>query len=93
MKPFLIHLVEREQGAASKLRLPTARFFGKNAIKVTLREPLPYDAALHAKAENDKNYRSLIRETTLTTTTEGAWTLVSVPALNPWGILMVEKLP
>ena len=30
---------------------------------------------------------------TLTTTTEGAWTLVSVPALNPWGILLVEKLP
>jgi hypothetical protein len=91
--PVVIHLVEREQGAASKLRLPTARFFGKHAIKVTLREPLPYDAALHAKAENDKNYRSLVRETTLTTTTEGAWTLVSFPALNPWGILVVEKLP
>jgi hypothetical protein len=90
--PVVIHLVEREQGATTTLRLPTARFFGKNAIKVTLREPLPYDAALHAKAENDKNYRSLIRETTLTTTTDGAWTLVSVPALNPWGILVVEKL-
>jgi hypothetical protein len=91
--PVVIHLVEREQGATTTLRLPTARFFGKHAIKVTLREPLPYDAGLHAKAEKDKNYRSLIRETTLTTTTEGAWTLVSVPALNPWGILMVEKLP
>ena len=91
--PVVIHLVEREQGAPTTLRLPTARFFGTNAIKVTLRVPLPYDAALHAKAEKDKNYRSLIRETTLTTTTEGAWTLVSVPALNPWGILVVEKLP
>jgi hypothetical protein len=91
--PVVIHLVEREQGATSTLRLPTARFFGKHAIKVTLREPLPYDAALHAKVENDKNYRSLIRETTLTTTTEGPWTLVSIPALNPWGILLVEKLP
>jgi hypothetical protein len=91
--PVVIHLVEREQGAASTLRLPIARFFGKNAIKVTLREPLPYDAAQHSKAENAKNYRSLIRETTLTTTTEGAWNLVSVPALNPWGILVLEKLP
>jgi len=54
--PVVIHLVEREQGAASTLRLPTARFFGKHAVKVTLRVPLPYDAALHAKAENDKNY-------------------------------------
>ena len=91
--PVVIHLVEREQGASTTLRLPTARFFGTNAIKVTLRVPLPYDAALHSKAEKDKNYRSLIRETTLTTTTEGAWTLVPVPALNPWGILVVEKLP
>jgi hypothetical protein len=91
--PVVIHLVQRGPGAPATLRLPTARFFGKNAIKVTLREPLPCDAALHAKAENDKNYRSLIRETTLTTTTEGAWTIVSVPALNPWGILKVEKLP
>ena len=91
--PVVIHLVEREQGATSTLRLPTAKFFGANEITVTLREPLPYDTALHAQAEKDKNYRSLVRETTLTTTTEGAWTLVSVPALNPWGILVVEKLP
>ena len=90
--PVVIHLVDREQGAATTLRLPTARFFGKTALKVTLREPLPYDAALHAQAEKDKNYRSLIRETPLTTTTEGASTLVSVPALNPWGILVVERL-
>ena len=66
--------------------------FRKNALKVTLREPLAYDAALHAQAEKDKKYRGLIRETALTTTTEGASTVVSVPALNPWGILMVEKL-
>ena len=90
--PVVIDLVERAQGAPTSLRLPTARFFGKNALKVTLREPLPYDAALHAQAEKDKNYRALIRETTLTTATEGASTLVSVPALNPWGILVVEKL-
>ena len=91
--PVIIHLVEREQGATTTLRLPTARFFAKHAIKVTLREPLPYDAAMHAKAEKDKNYRSLLREVPLTTTIEGSWTLVSVPALNPWGILVVEKLP
>ena len=91
--PVVIHLVEREEGGPTTFRLPTARFFGANAIKVTLRVPLPYDAALHSQAEKGKDYRSLIRETTLTTTTEGAWTLVSVPALNPWGILLVEGLP
>jgi hypothetical protein len=91
--PVVIHLVEREQGAPTTLRLPTARFFGANTIKVTLRVPLPYDATLHSQAEQDKDYRSLIRESTLTTTTEGAWTVVSVAALSPWGILRVEKLP
>ena len=90
--PVAIHLVEKEKGAASMLRLSTARFFGKKSFKVTLREPLPYDAAQHAHAENDKRYRSLMRETILPTTTDGASTLVSVPALSPWGILVVEKI-
>jgi hypothetical protein len=91
--PVVIHLVEREHGEPATLRIPTARFYGKNALQMKLRVPLPYDASLHAKAEQDKNYRNLIRETTLATTTEGRWTLVPVPRLNPWGIIVVEKLP
>jgi hypothetical protein len=91
--PVAIHLVEKEKGAAATLRLTTARFFGRQKLKVTLREPLPYDAALHAQAENDKHYRSLLRETILPTTTEGTSTLVTVPALSPWGILVVEMIP
>ena len=91
--PVAIHLVEKENGTPATLRLSTARFFGKQKFKVTLREPLPYDAALHAQAENDKHYRSLLRETILPTTTEGASTLVTVPALSPWGILVVELIP
>lgn len=91
--PVVIHLVERGRGMPVTLRIPTRRFFGQSAFRVTLREPLPYNASLHAKAESDKNYRSLIRETSLNTATEGAWTLVQLPALNPWAILVVEKLP
>jgi hypothetical protein len=91
--PVAIHLVEKEKGAAATLRLSTARFFGKQKFKVTLREPLPYDAAQHAQAEKDKSYRRLIRQTVLPTTTDGASTLVTVPALSPWGILVVELIP
>jgi len=64
-----IHLVEREKSAGSTLHLHTARFLGKNQLKAILREPLPYDAVLHAQTEKDKHCRSLLRETTLTTTT------------------------
>jgi hypothetical protein len=91
--PVAIHLVEKENGAPATLRLSTARFFGKQKFKVTLREPLPYDAALHAQAENDKHYRSLLRETILPTTTDGDSTLISLPPLKPWGILVVEMIP
>jgi len=91
--PVVIHLVEWNRGAPATIRLPTARFFGASPLKVTLRVPPAYDAALHAKAEAERNYAGLVRETTLPTTTEGAWTTVSIPALNPWGILVVEKLP
>jgi len=91
--PVAIHLVEKEKGAAATLRLSTARFFGRQKFKVTLREPLPYDAALHAQAEKDKSYRRLIRQTVLPTTTDGASTLISLPPLKPWGILVVEMIP
>jgi hypothetical protein len=91
--PVAIHLVEKEKGAAATLRLSTARFFGKQKFKVTLREPLPYDATQHAQAEKDKSYRRLIRQTALPTTTDGTSTLVNVPALSPWGILVVEMIP
>jgi hypothetical protein len=91
--PVVVHLVEREQGAPTTIHLPTARFFGGKAIKVTLRVPVPYEAELHAKAEKDKNYGSLVRESQLSSKTEGAWTVVTVPALNPWGIMVVEQLP
>lgn len=91
--PVVIHLVEKASGAATTLRLPTGRFFGKRTLKVALREPLAYDAERHAQAENSKDYRSLMRETTLDTKVEGAWTVVSVPPLNPWGIVVVSKQP
>ena len=91
--PVAIHLVEKEKGAAATLRLSTARFFGKQKFKVTLREPLPYDAAQHAQAEKDKNYRRLIRQTVLPTTIDGASTFISLPPLKPWGILVVEMIP
>jgi hypothetical protein len=91
--PVAIHLVEKEKGAPVTLRLATARFFGKQKFKVTLRVPLPYDAAQHAQAEKDKSYRRLIRQTVLPTTSDGTSTLVTVPALSPWGILVVEQIP
>lgn len=49
-------------------------------------------AALHAKAEQEKNYASIVRATTLSTNTEGTWTTLSIPTLIPSGILMVEKM-
>ena len=91
--PVAIHLVEKEKGAPTTLRLSTARFFGQQKLKVTLREPLPHDAMLHAEAEKDKNYRRLIRQTVLPTTTDGASTLILLPPLKPWGILVVEMIP
>lgn len=91
--PVVVHLVERDQGVPATLRLATRRFFGKDPLRVKLRVPPPYAAALHAEAEKSGNYRSLLSEAILTPTTDGDWTIVPVPALNPWGILVVEKAP
>jgi hypothetical protein len=90
----------------AKLMMKTARFFGGKPLKATLMMPVPYDRAAHEKAEEAARkmlepgersgprqapaYAALKKELHLKTTIEGEWTLVDVPALNPWGILVVS---
>jgi hypothetical protein len=89
------------------LMMKTARFFGGKPLKATLLMPVPYDRAPHEKAEESARkmlkpgelsgpqqapaYAALKKELHLKTTVEGEWTLVDVPALNPWAILAVSR--
>ena len=105
--PVVVHLVERGKGAPAIIKLPTGRFFKGSPLKVRLHVPAPYNVLEHAQAENDAiamltagekggprqapAYKRLVDSLELSVTVTGEWSEVAVPALGPWGILVVEK--
>ncbi|MEX1118862.1 MAG: hypothetical protein WEB60_08725 [Terrimicrobiaceae bacterium] len=87
------------------LKLKTDAFFPGKTLSVKLRTPKAYDPAANAAAEAAaqamrKNggmlgaaqasaYESLVEEVDLEAVSDGEWTTITVPALSPWGILVV----
>ena len=57
------------------------------SLRIRLLQPKPYDRAAHETAEETGQFESLSQEVVLT---EGRDTSVEVPALTPWGLLVVE---
>ena len=84
----VVHLVDWSD-APQPLQLtlnPTA-FFGNRAIKMTLLVPPPYDGAAHEKADQTGSYGALSK----TISQQGGYVAsASIPALNPWGMLVIE---
>jgi hypothetical protein len=66
-------------------------FFVSGKITVSLLAPPQYEKATHENASTSGDYASLAKEVSLQTNTEGNWTVVEVPALNPWGTLVVKE--
>ncbi len=88
--PVVIHLIEwAAAGKSVKLTLRTERFFGRRPLAVKLLVPAPYDPAAHAKADQTKQYTSLSKTVDVPVKTDAGSTIVEVPALDPWGMLIV----
>ena len=87
----VIHLVEWGQGAAAVLKVRSELVLGEAGARVELRLPRPYDAQAHAAAEASKDYQGLISEVSLKASRQGPWMSIEVPALNPWGMVVIEK--
>lgn len=95
-----------EKHAPTTLHLRKDAFFPGQKLQVFLRTPSAYNATAHEQAEKraqgmrkpnerlgpaeSKAYAPLILETPLNTAVEGEWTAVEVPAVTPWGILVVS---
>jgi len=93
-------------GGPMTLKLKTDAFFPGKKLSVTLRAPKAYGAAAHAAAETAAQamrkkdellgpaqasaYEPLVQETALKTSESGEWVEVTIPALTPWGILVVK---
>jgi hypothetical protein len=87
--PVVVHLIDwREQPQPFALSLRPRAFFGNLPLRLRLFTPgLPHDPAAHDEAYRSGNYSGLVRETALGA---GFVSTVSLPALAPWGVLVVE---
>jgi hypothetical protein len=89
--PVVVHLVEWNGNAEPfTVRLHTENFFGGRPLNVHLRTPPAYDATVHQEAQTTGNFDRLSTDVSLNTKPDGEYTLVQVPALQPWGILVVQ---
>ncbi|MCK4627030.1 MAG: hypothetical protein KAV00_17085, partial [Phycisphaerae bacterium] len=90
-KPIVIHLVEwSDKPEPFMLTLSNNRFFKDKVLAIELLVPAAYDGKIHKAAEKSKNFTSLLRKTGVRWFTTDDFTDVRIPALSPWGILVIR---
>jgi hypothetical protein len=85
--PVVIHCLDRSDAPRPfRLCLDPARFFGLRPLTIDLLVPAPYDRAAHRLAEQTKNFAPLVVRRRLAA---GRVTTCDVPAVAPWGLLVI----
>jgi hypothetical protein len=86
--PAVVHLVDwRDEPRPFRLMLRPAAFGPADVTPARLLRPVDaYDAAAHDLAFSNRDYGPLVREEPLPVATDGS---VDVPALAPWGVIVV----
>jgi hypothetical protein len=89
--PVAVHLVDwRDEPRPFAVSLRPQAFFGSRPLRLRLFTPaLPYDREQHDAAFRSGDYSGLIREVELAC---GYVSTVEIPALAPWGVLVVEPV-
>jgi len=88
--PVVIHLLEWAQtGQPFVLRVRTAGL-GNRPLVAKLRVPVAYNEPTHAKAQATRDFSSLAQESVLPLTIAGGDATAHIPALHPWGIMVLE---
>ena len=89
--PVVVHLVDwSDEPAPFTLVLNPLRFHGQRPLKLRLLTPSAYSKREHDDAEKTGDYSRLCQCMPLAS---GYSTSVQVPALAPWGMVIVEPLP
>jgi hypothetical protein len=89
--PVVIHLVDwRDAPKPFVLSLRTEAFFSGRPIGASLLIPSAYDREAHAEAAERGNHSALTKACDAKTTVNGSLAKLSVPALNPWAIVVLQ---
>lgn len=87
--PVAIHLVDwSETPEPFQVEIDPRRFFGESPVIIVLAVPASYNPAAHQRAQEWGDYSELVVYEVLL---EGIVDRINVPALNPWGILLVQR--
>lgn len=87
-RPVVIHLVDSSaRPEPFAISFDPSAAFGDRAVRIRLARPRPYDSEAHDRAWGTRDYAPLVEWLDLGS---GARTTVSLPALDPWGILVIE---
>jgi hypothetical protein len=86
--PVVIQMVDwADDPQPFSLVLSPSRFFGDRPLQIRLLQPTEYDKAAHESADRTGDDLALAKEAVLA---EGRVVAVEVPALRPWGMVVVE---
>ncbi len=86
--PVVLHLVDwSDSPLPFQLSLEPDLFFGGRPLKVRLLRPVPFEKALHERAEQSHSYGQLVE--TIPIKAEYTTTF-SLPAVSPWAMLVIE---
>ncbi len=86
--PVVIHLTDwSDTPEPFWLSIRPGALFGDRPLNYRLFRPVPYERQAHARAFESGDYSGMAEETQLD---EGHVTGLEIPALEPWGILVVE---
>jgi hypothetical protein len=90
--PVAVHLVDwRDEPRPFRVSLRPQAFFGSRSLRLRLFTPvLPYDREAHDAAFRSGDYSHLLHEVQLAS---GYTNTVEIPALAPWGVLVVDPSP
>lgn len=87
----IIHLVDwRDTPRPFVLKMRTGAFFGDRPIVPVIHIPPAYNDEAHAEASERNDYIALTKAVEVKTTVNQSVTEISVPALCPWGMVVLQ---
>jgi hypothetical protein len=92
-KPVVVHLFDYGKTAKPfRVTLDNARFFPGKRLACRLLTPVQQSAAEHALAEKTKDFSKFTCSPELTPQGDAKQTVLEVPTLKPWGLLVITPL-
>lgn len=91
LSTLVVHMVDwGDSPNKFEIKINASYFFKNTPVSIRLLIPLRYDKTAHNLAEKNKNYSLLSKSVLLKPVKIKEKLLIDLPALNPWGILIIS---